>query len=136
MVKRKSTFAIVTHAKSGVKTLKDLKGRKVAYIVGSLSLNATVEGALNLVGLKWNNAQKIEYPSLLVGYNSVKDVKTDAVAMNSTSPIAYEMEASPSGIYWIPYPSEAENPDGWKEFAEIYLGTFTDTVTKGASISV
>lgn len=135
MVKRKSTFAVVTRADSGVKKLSDLKGRKVAYIVGSPSLNAAVEGALNLVGLTWNDVQKVDYPSLVAGYNSVKDGKTDAVAMNSTSPVAYEMEASPGGIYWIPYPTEEENPQGWKEFGDIYPGTFPDNVTKGAGIS-
>jgi TRAP transporter TAXI family solute receptor len=135
MVKRKSTFALATRADSGVKRLQDLKGRRVAYIVGSPSLNAAVEGALGLVGMTWNDVVKVEYPSLTAGYNSVKDGKTDAVAFNSTSPVAYEMEASPGGIYWIPYPKYEENPEGWKRFTEIYPGTFPDLVTKGAGLS-
>jgi TRAP transporter TAXI family solute receptor len=135
MVKRKSTFALATRADSGVKKLQDLKGRRVAYIVGSPSLNAAVEGALGLVGLTWKDVVKVEYPSLTAGYNSVKDGKTDAVAFNSTSPVAYEMEASPGGIYWIPYPRYEENPDGWKKFAEIYPGTFPDLVSSGAGLS-
>lgn len=135
MVKRTSTFALVTRGDSGVKKLADLKGRKVAYIVGSPSLNAAVEGALNLVGLTWDDVQKVEYPSLVAGYNSVKDGKTVTVAMNSTSPVAYEMEASPGGIYWIPYPPEKENPKGWEKFGKLYPGTFADKVTKGAGIS-
>jgi len=135
MVKRRSTFAVVTRGDSGVKKLEDLKGRKVAYIVGSPSLNAAVEGALSLVNLTWNDVQKVEYPSLTAGYNSVKDGKTDAVAMASASPVAYEMEASPSGIYWIPYPKYEENKKGWETFEEIYPGTFPGLVTKGAGIS-
>lgn len=135
MVKRGSTFALVTRADSGVKKLEDLKGRRVAYIVGSPSLNAAVEGALNLVGLTWNDVKIVEYPGLTAGYNAVKDGKVDAVAMASASPVAYEMEASPSGIYWIPYPKYEENPEGWKKFTEIYPGTFPDLVTKGGGIS-
>ncbi len=135
MAKRKSTFAVATRADSGVKTLKDLKGRKVAYIVGSPSLNAAVEGALNLVGLTWDDVKKVDYASLTAGYNSVKDGACDAVALNSTSPVAYEMESSPGGLYWIPYPKKEENSKGWEEFAEIYPGTFPDLVTRGAGLS-
>jgi len=135
MVKRKSTFALATRADSGIKKLQDLKGRRVAYIVGSPSLNAAVEGALALIGLTWKDVIKVDYPSLTSGYKSVKDGKTDAVAFNSTSPVAYEMEASPGGIYWIPYPKYEENPGGWKKFAEIYPGTFPDLVSKGAGLS-
>jgi len=135
MVKRRSTFAVVTRGNSGVKKLEDLKGRRVAYIVGSPSLNAAVEGALCLVNLTWDDVQKVEYPSLTAGYNAVKDGKVDAVAMASASPVAYEMEASPSGIYWIPYPKYEDNPKGWEKFMEIYPGTFAGLVTKGAGIS-
>jgi len=135
MVKRRSTFAVVTRADSGVKKLEDLKGRRVAYIVGSPSLNAAVEGALNLVNLTWADVRKVEYPGLTAGYNAVKDGKVDAVAMASASPVAYEMESSPSGIYWIPYPKYEDNPKGWERFAEIYPGTFADLVTGGAGIS-
>ena len=135
MVKRKSTFALATRADSGIKKLQDLQGRRVAYIVGSPSLNAAVEGALSLIGLTWKDVIKVEYPSLTSGYKSVKDGKTDAVAFNSTSPVAYEMEASPGGIYWIPYPKYEENPAGWKKFTEIYPGTFPDLVSKGAGLS-
>jgi TRAP transporter TAXI family solute receptor len=135
MVKRRSTFAMATRGDSGIKNLQDLKGRRIPYVVGSPSVNAAVEGALALVGLTWRDVVKVDFPSALPAYMSVKDGKTDAMALNSTAAWVYETEASPGGIYWIPYPRYEQNPEGWKKFAEIYPGTFPDLVTKGAGIS-
>ena len=135
LVNLKSTYAVATRGNTGIKTLNDLKGRKVAYIVGSPSLNAAVTGALNLVGLTWNDVEKVNYPGLGAGYTALKTGAVDAVGVNAASPVAYEMASMPSGIYWIPYPTEKENPKGWKEFARIYPGTFPIVATVGGGIS-
>ena len=57
---RSSSFSMATLADSGIRTIADLKGKRVTYLVGSPSGNAITEAYLNFEGLTWNDVKKVD----------------------------------------------------------------------------
>ena len=114
---RQSAWAFATGAGSGIKTMEDLKGKRLPAAVGSPFTKLTIEGALAFAGLKPEDVRFVEFRSMAAMYDSVIEGTTDAAPLDSLSSAAYKLEASPKGIYWIPCP--VENKEGWKRFQAV-----------------
>ncbi len=118
---------------SGIKTFADLKGKRVPQVVGSPSPNNQVKGSLAFAGLTLNDVKVVTFNSFTAMYEGIRDGLVDAGPLASTSPIAYQMESSPHGIYWIPMP--VADKEGWKRFND-YQPTFSPMLgTIGAGLS-
>jgi uncharacterized protein len=106
------TGCVVT-AKSGIKTLKDLKGKRVVYIPGASTNNVKAEGALLFAGLTWNDVERVVLPSYGAAMRGLIEGKIDAMAnVGITAPTLYELENSNMGIHWPEFPPS--DKEGWK----------------------
>ena len=74
---REALFGIVTTASSGIKSIADLKGRRVALIQAHPSTNFKVEGVLAFAGLGWDDVEAIEVPGYSAGLQAVLDGSVD-----------------------------------------------------------
>src|SRR3546814_16167975 len=54
-------LTIVAAGDIGVKTISDLKGKRVAWVVGAPSLNQNITALLAYANLPWNDVQKVEF---------------------------------------------------------------------------
>ncbi|ESR23012.1 TAXI family TRAP transporter solute-binding subunit [Lutibaculum baratangense] len=108
---REALFGIVTAADSGVKTLADLKGKRVARIQAHPSTNFKVEGVLAFAGLSWDDVEVVEVPAYSAGIQAVIDGNVVAAGAVIGASLLRELEASPRGIYWPPVP--ADDQEGW-----------------------
>jgi TRAP transporter TAXI family solute receptor len=95
-------ICVAVSADSNIKALKDLKGKRVTYVPGGTSINACMEATLAFAGLTWNDVVKIPAPSLATSMKSI-GCKTDAAWASTTSPVMYEVERSPHGVFWPEY---------------------------------
>jgi uncharacterized protein len=103
--------------KSGIKTAKDFKGKKIAWVVGASSLNVKTEASLAFAGLTWKDVQKIEVPSYASSMKGLIDGRVDAINAGITAPTLYELENSNMGLYWVEFP--AADKEGWKRMNAI-----------------
>ncbi|MAC77305.1 MAG: C4-dicarboxylate ABC transporter substrate-binding protein [Rhodobacteraceae bacterium] len=108
---REALFGIVTTAKSGITSIADLKGRRVALIQAHPSTNFKVQGVLAFAGLGWDDVEAIEVPGYSAGLQAVLDGAVDAAGAVVGASVLREIEASPDGIGWLPVP--ADDAEGW-----------------------
>jgi uncharacterized protein len=108
---------MVATAKSGIKTLKDLKGKRVAWIPGGSTNNVKNEAYLAFAGYTWKDVQRVEMPSYNAAMKGLIEGKVDAMNVGITAPTLYELENSNMGISWPEFPPS--DNEGWKRMNAI-----------------
>lgn len=126
-------YGVVAAADSNIKTLKDLKGKRVTYVPGGLSINIAMEATLAFAGLTWNDVIKIPAPSLGTSMQFIGEGKADAAWASTVAPAMYEVERSPHGVYWPGYP--ADDKAGWERLSKVAPYMIPTTSTKGVGVS-
>jgi len=119
-------------ADAGIKEYKDLKGKRVAWVKGAPALNVNVTAYLAFAGLTWDDVEKVEFGGFSASWKGMVNGQVDAAFASTNSGKAYEMAASPRGLFWPPVPhSDAE---GWARLKAV-APFFTPNVAKvGATI--
>lgn len=108
---------MVATAKSGIKTPKDFKGKRIVWVPGASTLNVKAEAFLAFAGLTWKDVQKVEFPSHAASHKGLIEGKVDSGIAGITAPSMYELEASPQGIIWPEFP--ASDKEGWARVQKI-----------------
>jgi len=109
-------ISLVATAKSGIKTVKDAKGKRIGWIPGASTNNVKTEAFLAFAGLTWKDVQRVELPSYAAAGKGLTEGKIDAISYGITAPLLYELEASPQGISWPEFP--ASDIEGWKRIRQ------------------
>jgi TRAP transporter TAXI family solute receptor len=101
-----SALGIGTAKDAGIKTLQDLKGKRVAWVVGSPALNENIAAFLHAAGLTWDDVKKVEFGGFGASWDGIVNNQVDAAWASTTSGKAYQLEASPRGIHWPATPHQ------------------------------
>lgn len=101
----------------GVKEYKDLKGKRVGWVVGSAALNTNAEAILAFAGLTWNDVQKVEFSGYGQMWKGMVNNQVDAAIASTISGPTKELEASPRGIVWPPTPHA--DKAGWERLRKV-----------------
>jgi TRAP transporter TAXI family solute receptor len=120
-------------ADAGIKSVSDMKGKRIAWVVGSPSLNQNVEAILAFGGLTWDDVEKVEFPGFGQSWDGIINNQSDCAFAVTTSGKAYQLEASPRGIHWPPLPTEDE--EGWKRLRSKAPFFVPNKATIGAGVS-
>ncbi len=128
-----TSTAMATTKESGIKEIKDLRGKRVSWIPGNPSLNIKAEAFLAFGGLTWKDVKRQEFPSYGAACKALKQGKTDASVVAPSASLMYELETSPRGLYWLQFPPE--DKEGWKRMLKIapFLSPKKETVGAGIS---
>jgi len=117
----------------GVKTISDLRGKRIGFVKGNPSVNVKNEAYLAFGGLTLADIEPVWFGS----YNAMKTAvlanQLDAFGSVTTSANMREIEASPRGIVWPQFPPE--DKDGWKNVTDVVSFAAPYKETKGAGIS-
>jgi hypothetical protein len=100
------TVQIVTLANSGIKTLQDMKGKRV--VVGQIGSGTEVNARqiLAMAGVTYNDINE-QFQSFADGANSLRDGNTDVVFNTAGEPTAAIRDiAAQKDIYLIPVPAD------------------------------
>lgn len=101
-----------TRGDSGIKTLKDVKGKRVGQVPGSPTLNWLLQGAVAFGGYTMKDVQVVTMTGYGASCKAVIQGSLDLFVSSTTSGYVRECAAKPSGIQWMDL-----NPDdrgGWK----------------------
>jgi TRAP transporter TAXI family solute receptor len=97
---------------TGVKEIKDLKGKRIAMVVGAPSLNQNAFAVLAFGGLTRNDVKLVEFSSYGAAWKGLINNEVDAATASTISGQVKEAEASPRGIIYPPLP--AADKAGWE----------------------
>lgn len=118
---------------AGVKSLKDLKGKRVAWVKGSPALNHNVTAFLAFGGLTWNDVQKVEFSGFGPSWDGMIANQVDAAFAITNSGKAVQAASSPRGLVWPPTPHDDEA--GWKRMKAVAPYMTKNVGTAGAAMS-
>jgi TRAP transporter TAXI family solute receptor len=97
---------------TGVKEVKDLKGKRVGMVVGAPALNQNAFAVLAFGNLTRNDVKLVEFSSYGAMWKGILNNEVDAAIGSTISGQAREAEASPRGLYYPPTP--AADKAGWE----------------------
>ena len=120
-------------ADTGVKDLKDLKGKRVGFVVGSPALNQNSLAVLAFAGLTQKDVKVVEFASYGAMWKGLINNDTDAAFGTTITGPAKEAETSPRGLIWPPLP--AKDKEGWARMQKVGSFFFPQVATCGAGIS-
>jgi uncharacterized protein len=103
-------LAVGVAADEGIETYADLKGKRVAYIVGAPALNVNTEAYLAYGGLTWDDVERVDFGGFGASWTGLIENQVDAAFASTNSGKAYEAAAGPRGLFWPPI--DPENTDG------------------------
>ncbi|MBI4203741.1 MAG: TAXI family TRAP transporter solute-binding subunit [Betaproteobacteria bacterium] len=126
-------LSIVAAKDTGVKTVADLKGKRVAWVIGAPSLNQNITAILAFAGLTWNDVQKVEFGGFGAAMDGVINNQVDAAFSSSISGKAYQIAKSPRGLVY-PVIAHADKA-GWARLQKVAPFYIPFMGTEGADLS-
>lgn len=101
----------------GVRTVADLKGKRIGFVVGSPALNQNALAVLAFGGLTAKDVKIVEFASNNAMWKGTINNDVDAVFGSTISGPAKELQTSPRGILWpsMPFTDKA----GWERVRKI-----------------
>ena len=89
---------------TGVTEIKQLKGKRVGFVVGSPALNQNALAVLAFGDLKQSDVKIVEFSSYGAMWKGMVNNDVDAAFATTITGPAKELETSPRGIVWPPLP--------------------------------
>ena len=120
-------------ADAGVKEVKDLKGKRVGFVVGSPALNQNALAVLAFGGLTQSDVKIVEFASYGAMWKGLVNNDVDAAFGTTITGPAKEAETSPRGLMWPPLPKA--DTAGWARMKKVGSFFFPQLATCGAGIS-
>jgi len=109
-----NTGACSCAADAGIKTVYDLKGKRIAWVVGAPALNLNMTAYLAAGNLAWNDVQKTDFPSWGGSARAVIEGKADCWIANTNSGPSYELANSPRKYLPAAMPDPKKDPAAWQ----------------------
>ncbi len=126
-------FTLALRGDAGIETIDDVKGKRIAFVVGAPALQSNVAGFLSFGGLSWDDVEKVEVASFGASWEALINDQVDAITTLTTGGLAQQAAASPAGLKWLPLP--ASNEEGWKRLQSVKPQFSPRNATLGPNIS-
>jgi len=133
VVGKPATSAFAVAGDLGVKTIADLKGKRIGFVKGNPSVNVKTEGYLAFGDLTMKDVQPVWFGSYNAMKTAVISGQLDAFISTTISANMREIEASPRGLVWPEYPPD--NKQGWDAVQKIISFAAPRLETTGAGVS-
>jgi TRAP transporter TAXI family solute receptor len=118
---------------TGVTEIKQLRGKRVGFVVGSPALNQNALAILAFGDLKQSDVKTVEFASYGAMWKGMINNDVDAAFATTITGPAKEVETSPRGIIWPPLPHN--DKAGWERVKKVGSFFFPHVATCGAGIS-
>jgi TRAP transporter TAXI family solute receptor len=115
---------------TGVKEFKDLKGKRIAVVVGSPALNQNAFAILAFGGLTTADVKLVEFSSFGAAWKGMINNEVDAAIASTITGQVRELETSPRGVVMPQTP--ASDKAGWERLHKIGPYFYPHKTTCGA----
>lgn len=96
---------------SGIETMADFKGKRIAWPVGSAALQANAIAMLAFAGLTLDDVTLVEVPSYAGGMDGIINDQVDAMTTVSTGGLVEKAYAGSRGLKYVAFPHD--DAEGW-----------------------
>ncbi|MCJ8140051.1 TAXI family TRAP transporter solute-binding subunit [Falsirhodobacter halotolerans] len=127
-------FTMALRGDAGIESVADLRGKRVASVVGAPALQSNVAGFLAFGGLSWEDVVPVEVASFGASWEALINDQVDAITTITTTGLAQQAASSPSGLKWLPLP--AWDTEGWARLQAIKPQFSPRNGTLGPNLSV
>jgi TRAP transporter TAXI family solute receptor len=126
-------LTIVTAKDANIKTMADLKGKRVAWVVGAPSLNQNITALLAFANLTWKDVTRVDFPGFGQAMDGIIANQVDAAFSSTISGFVYKVESSPRGLQYpvVPHADKA----GWARLNKTAPFFIPFMGTEGAGMS-
>ena len=126
-------LTIITGGDANIKTMADLKGKRVAWVVGAPSLNQNIAALLASANLTWNDVKKVEFGGFGQAMDAIVNNQVDAAFSSTISGQAYKIASSPRGVRYpiVPHNDKA----AWERIHKTAPFFVPSWGTEGAGLS-
>jgi TRAP transporter TAXI family solute receptor len=117
---------------TGAKTMADIKGKRIGYVKGNPSVNVKNAGYIAFAGLTEKDVEVVWFGSYNAMKTAVINNQLDGFSSVTTSANMREIEASPRGLTWLPFPKT--DTAGWERMRKVLDFLEPRVETLGAAI--
>ncbi|HYI27541.1 MAG TPA: TAXI family TRAP transporter solute-binding subunit [Bradyrhizobium sp.] len=117
---------------TGVKEIKDLRGKRVGMVVGSPALNQNALAVMAFGGLGKSDVKLVEFSGYGAMWKGMVNNEVDAAIASTISGQVKEVETSPRGIVYPPTP--AADKEGWARLNKLGPYYYPHKTTCGSGI--
>ncbi|MBO6827817.1 MAG: TAXI family TRAP transporter solute-binding subunit [Sneathiella sp.] len=103
--------SLVTAKDANIKTIPDLKGKRVAWVRGASSLNQAMTAYMAHANMTWDDVEKVEVGGYGASIDALINNDLDALIGATFSSTMRKIDASPRGLYHPPAPHG--DTEGW-----------------------
>jgi len=118
---------------TGVKQMSDLKGKRIGFVKGNPSVNVKNLAYIAMGGLTMDDIEPVWFGSYSAMKTALLANQLDAFGSVPGSANMREIEASPRGLVWPPFPPE--NKEGWKSVTDVVSFASPMKEHRGAALS-
>lgn len=126
-------FTLGLRGDSGIESVDDLPGKRIAFVAGSPALQSNVAAFLSFGGYTWDDVEKVEVASFAASWQALINNQVDAVTTITTVSFAQQAAAAQGGLKWLPLPKS--NTEGWANLKAEKPAFSPKTGTLGANLS-
>jgi TRAP transporter TAXI family solute receptor len=117
---------------AGIKTVADMKGKRIAWVLGAPALNLNMTAYLAGGNLGWNDVKKIEFPSWGASTRAVREGQADCWIASTNSGGVYELANSPRKYMPAAMPKPDADPAAWERLRKVAPYMEPNEATVGA----
>ena len=100
------SFSFATATDANIRSIADIKGKRVTFVQGSPSLNNATAALLAYANLTWDDVTAVEVGGYNASIDAVLNNRADVVGGACNSPPFLRIEASPRGLTFPPFPHD------------------------------
>ena len=127
-----TNFGLAVREDSDIKSIQDLKGKKIPWITANHSINLKTEAMLKFGRVSLVDVELVDLTSYGAQADALKAGQVDVVSMNPQASSLFEIDTS-IGIRWMPMPEDDKN--GWTSAQELVSWIQPDLVDTGAGLT-
>jgi TRAP transporter TAXI family solute receptor len=118
---------------TGITQIKELRGKRLGFVVGSPALNQNALAIIAFAGLTQKDVKVVEFASYGAMWKGIINNDADAGFATTITGPARELENSPRGIIWPPLPHA--DKEGWARVQKVGAFFTPMMATCGAGIT-
>lgn len=117
---------------SGIRSIQDLKGKRIAVIKGGPTSEQLGTALLAFGGLGWDDVVRVEQAGFAAQAQALLEGQVDAITTATTTPNNLKQDAAPAGLHFIETPFA--DTEGWKRLQAVVPWMFQNRAMTGPSI--
>jgi len=100
------SFSFATAADAEIRTIDDIRGKRLTFVQGAPSLNNASTALLAYANLTWDDVEIVEVGGYNASIDAVINDRADVAGGACNSPPFMRLDSSPRGLHWVEFPHD------------------------------